>query len=435
MGGGLMRVGAFVLVVLVTSCSWTPRQRETFARELARTSAVRVIEDVICERIEERVDVQGGQFQVPKGSCQRSQLPSGNLEFSFVGEGSFSKGYGFVTGQFEQAGSVEYQVVLKGGYIYVLPENIRLDVAKLRNLSFFAQVGEGLFNSVSNGVREALDAGLNTPRTIILDVDGRQCVVKGWVPPRSIPTRCGSGSNAFFPRRGTMEPQPTAPASWASEGLRVTKALAPVADDLPLTEEQGLAVSERVKTKTQDLASEQAASLLSTPQQVPRPKARMRAPVSDSVVEHAFVSAESAQVTTAERAPMPSGAQAPMFEDSVVLNFLNEQGASLAQRICETTHDGCRNTGMFDFTIERLVESTAVELQAAWSGRTGNAMFVTTCRWEFDGANHVRLTLLSDNSGKAVTEEELVSLDAYFREEVFPALVRSMTDQKRAVAE
>ena len=383
-GSGRRKLCAVLMMACSFGCAWTPRQREAFFLELGRASSVAVIQTVICSRIVKRFEVAGGVFEVPKGACKRRQLPSGNVEFTFEGQGRFSKGLGFATGEFRQAGLVEYQVRIVDGYIYVVPERVEVGQPELYNLSLLAGLAESLLGYVSSGVARAIDSKMNVPRTIILSMQGRQCVVEGWIPPRSIPVRCGGGSDAFYPQGGTYEALTRAPPNWNSDGVDLTAALAPVRPEPE-------PVPVEVPADSPPAVAVTASPAPSTPQP----------PLVSAAVE------ASAQ---------------PQLDDAHVRAFIVANNASIAEAVRHIAHPSAQNAGLFSFDIRSGNGPVEVDLQVTWDGAMTGAMYTTTVRWEFETQRHRRLVLVSDTSAERVSEGSLVELDEYFRDLLFPNL-------------
>jgi outer membrane protein len=232
---------AFLALGISACASWTPRQR-AIGVEIAKAAAVGAVGVVICSKIEKRHDITGGYFDVPKGGCKFHEERNGNLVFNFWGTGHFSKFGGLAAGDFTQTVLVAYQMRLaNAGYIYLTPDRVEVGRPEVFNLSLLASAAEALLGTISSKVYSTVADSMNTPKTVILALEGRQCLVEGWIPPTAIPTRCEGPTpdQPFLPVGGNFVPLAGAPIGWdaaPSAGLNVSGALAP--SDIPPDEQR-----------------------------------------------------------------------------------------------------------------------------------------------------------------------------------------------------
>lgn len=455
---------ALVLMVM-SGCAWTPRQRDAFFRdmgkvlvvatEVGKATAVATAERVICNRIETHRAIPGGYFAVPKGACRHSQAPNGNLVFTFAGSGRFAKYGGLASGDFEQEVLVEYQVQLSGGYVYVLPERVEVYKPRVFNLSLLAELGE-LVGLVSDRVRTVIDDNMNKPRTIVPSLQGRLCVIEGWIPPREIPVRC-NGQNAedsFVPVGGNYVALDRAPVGWGNTGFNVTEALTPK----PLPQDDAIAVADaKVGPPPEQGEPAEAPTSFALPSQwVHEPSGEPTtspAPLVEAVPMEDVPPAPSVEVATAPRrrgplvraTPLETPPQEPALveapvahpplgpaptrsldwaraEDGATREFIARNGSALAEKVQKMTHPTGKRAGLLAFEVRAEAEVTAVELEVAWSGRVAGSTYRTTVIWEFSRVEHLRLVVASDTSGAAVPPEVVRELDAYFRSTVFPGM-------------
>lgn len=470
-----MRSRLALVLVVMSSCAWTPRQRDAFFRDLGKVlvvttevgkaTAVATAKKVICSRIETRREIPGvGYFEVPRGACRHSQAPNGNLVFTFAGSGHFVKYGGLASGDFEQEVLVEYQVRLAGGYVYVLPDRVEVYRPRVFNLSLFAGLGE-LMGLVSDKVRAVIDDNMNKPRTIILSLQGRLCVVEGWIPPRAIPSRC-NGQNAddsFVPAGGSYAAQDRAPEGWSNEGLNVTEALTPS----PLPQDDSVAVSDAAPTPEPDRpamepvpppappASESVdTSQPSEPSASPAPlvEASPESLPPPPVVEVATATRRRGPLVRAAQAEPPPP-ETPLVEamverpppgpaptrslnwarveDGAMGEFVRRNGSALAEKIQQLAHPAGKRPGLLAFEVRAEAGLTSVELEVVWSGRVAGSTYRTTVIWEFSKQEHIRLVVASDTSGAPVSAEAVGQLDEYFRSSVFLELGRSLSSIER----
>jgi hypothetical protein len=153
------------------------------------------------------------------------------MVFRLSGFGQFSvpKLGGLInpSGTFQVAVLLEYQVLLDGNYFYVLPAaEPQITPPQLTSLNASASFFEWFIGAISSNIVQGFREKLVRATTVIPFLQGRVCVVDGWIRPGAIPTRCEGDTpyNAFFPNGFTEEALPWPPPGW-NPGMSVTDAL------------------------------------------------------------------------------------------------------------------------------------------------------------------------------------------------------------------
>lgn len=403
---------ALVLVAaLLASCTITPRQA-AIARELAKAVTVASFQVVLCQRIERHYDIEGGYFDVPQRSCKYSKAPNGNLVFEFSGTGHFSKMAGLATGDFQQAVKLEFQMRLANtGYIYLLPEGVEVAEPTVYNLQGLAAVAE-IGGVTSRKVRRTVTETVGTPKTIIPSLQGRMCIVDGWIPPDAIPTEC-SGDQGFAPVGGNYLALKTAPVGWElapSAGLNVTEALTPSA--IPPAATVATEAAPSVSPEESPRRPLQAAAPSEIDSQARSDKGASQSPKTEAPEQVAEIATPPAKPvrTWAQRAEGPTR------------DFLVRNSAILASSIQGITHPTGKSPALAGFEVRGEGDQLTVDIEVNWKGGFLKSAYRTRVRWTLNAGGHERAAVVSDTAMIAVAASNAAALERYFRDSVFPQL-------------
>lgn len=355
---------------LAFACGCGASAGQTFGRirEAARVVTSATLQTVLCQKAEKSYNFDGGHFTVPRNGCVPQQLDTGNLQLTLDGSGHFKgRRLGFrFEGDFTETVTIEYEVCINGGYVYLVPASSPdIGVPILSNSSFAASMLPG---SVQATIRQKFDETLKVPKTFIFSMN--KCVVSGYVPAGAVPTYCdGKDDDHRIEMGGDTVPDPKMPPNWScpASGLNVT--------------------------------------------------AHLVAPEKDVWAQ---------QAPTAPTAPTPATPAEPPSWNSKVATAVRgilagETGIAVATSVQRITHPTEKEPWLAGVKIENSAEgSIVVSIDVGWHGGVVGMGYTTTVTWEIGKSGHVRAAVTHDASYQGASGAAV--LDVYFRDRVYPAL-------------
>ncbi len=398
----------------LSSCTITPRQ-VAIAKELAKAVTVASFLVVLCQKVEKRHEIAGGYFDVPQRGCRHRTAANGNLILQFAGSGHFTKYGGLAAGDFQQAVKLEYQMRLAdSGYVYLIPEGVEVSQPTVYNLVGLAAVGE-LVGLTTANVHKKMSESLGTPKTIIPSLQGRMCLVDGWIPPDAIPTQCSGDrpDQPFFPTGGNYVPLAVAPTGWElapSAGLNVTEALTPSAIPPAPT-----ATTEAAPTASPDESPRrplQATAQGESDSQAPSDEGASESPTTEAPEQ-------VAEVVTPPTKPVRTWAQRA---EGPTRDFVVRNSAMLASSIQGITHPSGKSPTLAGFEVRDEGDQLTIDIEVSWRGGFLGSPYRTRVRWTLNARGHARAAVVSDTAMVAVAASNAAALDRYFRDSVFPQL-------------